>query len=513
MKIFNKQTLYVLSSFLAGFSVMVVELISSRIVAPIIGSSVFTWTSVIGITLLGLAVGSYIGGQIADKTDVDKSLPFSFLISSILVSIIPVLAKNTNFITNSSDSILKLNLYLSFYLFLLPTLAIGLIQPIILKRFANDFSKIGSEYGILSFAWSFGGILGVFLTGFFFISTIGSRETIWLMSTVLFLVGTIFAFKNKKVLLLFILTIIFVPVVLYFTQQKISNPKIIFEKETDYYNAKVVDARLSSYGDSRILVLDFDFHSIEPKEKIAYYPEIYPVFASLKENIKDILIIGAGAYTMPKHFKDYYKNTNVSVVEIDPALLNIGNDFFDLKKYNIKTIVGDAKLVINKNKEKYDVIFGDAYNSFISVPWYLLTKEWNDEVKNKLQENGIYAINFIGSLAGAKSEFTNSVLNTFKISFPNFYIFAFGTNPEYTQNIVLIGINGELPMNETELHQKLLLGTNSFLAEKIIPAISVKNSPSVILTDNFSPVEKLMKPTIENYFPKNSYELKSILSI
>src|SRR3989344_7953903 len=140
MKILSKQTLYILSSFLAGFSVMTVELIAGRLVAPIIGSSVFTWTSVIGITLLGLALGSFMGGQIADKMEGRKSLPLAFLVSSILVFSIPILAENTNFITNSSSSILKLNLYLSVYLFLLPTLAIGLIQPIILKKFTDDFS-------------------------------------------------------------------------------------------------------------------------------------------------------------------------------------------------------------------------------------------------------------------------------------------------------------------------------------------------------------------------------------
>lgn len=513
MQIFNRQALYVLSSFLAGFSVMVVELISSRIVAPIIGSSVFTWTSVIGITLLGLALGSYVGGQIADRTDGDKSLPLAFLVSAVMVSVIPLLAKNTDFITSSSDSILKLNLYLSIYLFLLPTLAIGLIQPIILKRFANDFSKIGSEYGTLSFAWSFGGILGVFLTGFFFISHIGSKETIWLMSLILFLVGGIFAFKNKKVLFLFILTMILIPTILYFTQRGTPNPKIVFEKETNYYDAKVVDTNFSSYGDSRILVLDFDFHSIEPQKKIEYYPEIYPVFASLKEKIKNILVIGAGAYTMPKHFENYYKDASVSVVEIDPEMINISNAFFDLKKYNIKTIVGDAKNVINKNTEKYDVIFGDAYNSFISVPWYLLTKEWNSKVRERLNEGGIYAINFIGSISGEKSDFTHSVLNTFKTSFPNFYIFAFGTERELPQNIVLVGINGKLPINETELRQKLLLGENNFLSDKIISTQSLKEENHIILTDNFSPIEKLMNPTIKSYFPKNLYELKNILSI
>ncbi|MFA5932117.1 MAG: fused MFS/spermidine synthase [Candidatus Paceibacterota bacterium] len=513
MRIFTKHTFYILSSFLAGFSVMTVELISGRIVAPIIGSSVFTWTSVIGITLLGLAIGSYVGGQIADRAENNKALPLTFLISSILVSLIPLLAANTNFITDSSDSILTLNLYLSLYLFLLPTFAIGLIQPIILKKFANDFSKIGSEYGILSFAWSAGGILGVFLTGFFFISNIGSRETIWLMSFVLFFVGGIFALKNKKIILLFLVTLIVMPIILYITQQKILNPKIVFEKETNYYDARVIDSDLPSYGKSRILALDFDFHSVEPEKKAEDYPEMYPVFGNLKQDIKNILVIGAGAYTMPKYFKNYYKNANVSVVEVDPEMINIGNNFFNLKKYDIKTVAGDAKIVINKDKEKYDVIFGDAYNSFISVPWYLLTKEWNDEVKEKLNDNGIYAINFIGSLSGTKSEFTNSVLNTFKISFPNFYIFAFGTNPEYTQNVTLVGIKGNLPINEEELIKKLSVGENSFLAEKIVPVLSFKNYPSVILTDNFSPVEKLMEPTIESYFPKNLFEIKSVLSI
>ncbi len=504
-----------LSSFLAGFAVMTVELISSRIVAPIIGASVFTWTSVIGTTLLGLALGSYVGGQIADKKEGNRWLSLVFLISAILVSLIPILAGNTRFITDASDSILILNLYLSFYLFLLPTFTIGLIQPIILKKFADDFSKIGSSYGILSFAWSAGGILGVFLTGFFFISNIGSNETIWLMSVLLFLVGGIFAIRNKedkKVLSFFLLTIIVASIFIYATQKKESNKKIIFQKETNYYNAKVVDAYLPPYGNSRILTLDFDIHSVEPEKKVQTYPEMYPVFDNLKKDIENILIIGAGAYTMPKYFKDYYENADVAVIEIDPEITNIGNAFFDLKKYDIETIIGDAKIVINKSRGKYDVIFGDAYNSFVSVPWYLLTAEWNEQVKEKLNDNGVYAINFIGSITGAKSEFTKSVLNTFKIGFPNFYAFAFGKNPEHAQNVVLVGIKGELPMGAEKLRQKLAAGENSFLANKIISITALENSSSAILTNNFSPVEKLMEPIIKDYFPKNLSQLENILS-
>ena len=252
MEIYSKKTLYIMGSFLAGFSLMTVELVSSRIVAPIIGSSVFTWTSVIGITLLGLSLGSWIGGTIADKRKSGKFLPLSFLVSSILVSLIPILAKNTDFITNSSDSILKLNLFLSIYLFLLPSLAIGLIQPIILKEYADDFSKIGSRYGILSAVWSIGSVLGVFLTGFFFISNIGSMETIWLISIILFLIGLIFSIGNKKMLLFFLLVVIVVPIILYLTLEKTDKKSsVVFQKETNYYDAMVLDRYIWGIGKSR----------------------------------------------------------------------------------------------------------------------------------------------------------------------------------------------------------------------------------------------------------------------
>lgn len=510
MKMFNKKMFYVAASFIAGFSVMTVELISSRIVAPIIGSSVFTWTSVIGITLFGLSIGSWVGGILADKVKNESLLSLSFLISSFFIFLIPLLSKNTDFLINSSNSILWLNLFLSGYLFLLPAVSIGTIQPIILKNFADDFSKIGNRYGILSAFWSIGSVVGVFLTGFVFISTIGSAKTIFIVSIIMLLMGIFFLNKSARNIKIYIVIIFLALVSFYFLERITVTKTTIFQKETNYYNAKIVDAYIPNFGKSRILFLDVDSHSIESETiNQHFYPEIYPVFYNLKKDIGEILVIGGGAYTIPKHFREFYKNSNISVIEMDPELKKIGENYFDLKNYNINTIIGDARVIINKDPKKYDLIFGDAYNSFISVPWYLLTKEWNDEVRSKLTDNGIYAINFIGSIIGDKSEITKSVLNTFKLSFPNFYTFVFGTSPEKTQNIILIGINGELPVKESELYTKLK-NDNNFLAEKITKMDDFSMDLSTILMDDFAPVEKLMGPIMIDYLPKNIDFLKNV---
>jgi spermidine synthase len=517
----NIRTAYVISSFLAGFSLMTIELTSARIVAPILGNSVFTWTSVIGTTLLGLTVGSYIGGKIADKkTDPDDHSTIStvIIVSAIAVSLIPMLVGTTKYLLQISDSIVLLNIIISIYLFLLPASMIGMIQPIILKLYANNFSNLGAQYGRLSALWSTGSILGVFLTGFLFTSYIGSKETIWIISLLLYLIGAIFSYKDRKKLAMLIgipmaaLALIYG---LYHFSEKnrptATAAQAIFDQETDYYRARVFDRHIPGFGDSRLLTLDFDTHSIDPETPNEYfYPEIYPVFSFLMpqdnhKNADSMLVIGAGAYTLPKYLKKYYPDSTVQVIENDPALVDIGKRYFGLDTSQIATKIGDARLTLPKINQKYDLIFGDAYNSFISVPWYLLTKEWNDTVKDKLGENGVYAVNFIGSLNGPGKEFSHDVIGTFRKTFKNYYVFYFADASTDIGNIIVIGINGDAPLSESALKAKLEGSAYRSLSQRLIPKDSIDLNDSIVLTDDFSPDEHLMQPIMEKYFPLNLY--------
>lgn len=514
MKYLNSKVLYVSASFLAGFAVMTVELVSARIVAPIIGNSVFTWTSVIGMTLLGLSLGSWLGGRVADKYSGHKYISIAFVVSALLVASIIPMVHIADVVLGFSSSIVLLNILLSGFLFLLPAIAMGTIQPMVLKNYATDFSKLASEYGVLSAVWSLGSILGVFLTGFVFISSMGSSATIFSIAFVLFILSLVFALNEKKLFMYFLGG--FIVFVILFTligsSRNEPGKSLVYEGESDYYKIRVKDANLSGFGQSRILFLDFDSHSIYPSiVNEDFYPEMYPVFANLKKDIKDIIVIGAGAYTMPEYFAEYYKGAGIDVIEPDPALVDMGHKYFGLSKYNIKTEVGDARYVLPRTDKKYDVVFGDAYNSFISVPWHLMTKEWNEDVKKKLNDGGVYAVNFIGITGGENNGMVNSVVKTFEQTFPNFYVFKFGEGDEAISNIVLVGVNGTLPLSDKELVQKLSKGKNPFLAKKVINKDSLNFASStnaVILTDDFAPVEKLMQPIMRQYF-KDDFALVS----
>jgi spermidine synthase len=440
-----------------------------------------------------------------------RPLALAFLFSGISVALIPVLSSHTDFLTSFSTSILTLNLMLSLYLFFVPACAIGTIQPMILKEFADSFASIGSKYGVLSAAWSIGSMTGVFLTGFFFISTIGSIETIYLVSVLLCIVGALYALRDKKTLNLFFLGAC-VLILAFYAGRPTLHKNIVYEKETNYYSAKVIDTDLPLLGQARVLLLDLDIHSIHSRYSRSFeYTDMYPLFEHLKDDIGGILVLGAGAYTLPKHFTEYYPQADVSVVEVDPEMVSIGNTYFNVQEYPIQTIVDDAKLFIQSSTKKYDVIFGDAYNSYISVPWYLLTREWNDDVRARLAPGGMYAINFIGSLEGDTSAFTKSVASTFMLTFPNYYVFSFGSNRADIQNIVLVGVNGDLPLTEEALIKKLHTVNQNTLAGKIVKKASIVDSESVILTNNFSPVEHLMSPVIHEYFSNNVLLVKKLL--
>ncbi|MEK7555547.1 MAG: fused MFS/spermidine synthase [Patescibacteria group bacterium] len=498
----TKKSLFLISSFLAGFSLMTVELISTRILAPYVGASIYTWTSVIGVILLGLSVGNYLGGYLIDKYRSLKTLFSFFILSSLFTAAIPILTTQAQFFVFLDLLLPIVIILISIILFFLPAVFIGTLYPSILKFYSEDVGTIGLKSGQLSSLWSIGSIVGTFLTGFYFIGHIGNNTTIFFISAVLFINGLFFyrpKIKNLIILIVISATIIYSPQLI----NKQNN--VIFNHESNYYTIRVVDGVHNIFGNIRVLFLDFDAHSAEglDGQQLNTYPEIYPVFSVLKSNIHNILTIGGGSYLIAKNFSDFYKNSKITVVEIDPAVTKTAEEFFNLKSYPIQTVISDGRIFLQKNNQKYDLIFSDAYNSFVSIPWHLATKEFNDLAKSHLTDGGIYAVNFTSAFYGKNSAFFRSMLSTFKKTFENYQIFSFGeVFPTDPQNIILVGVNSNEQIDPLELREKIMALKNGELLSSKLVIKKPLDDNALVLTDNFAPIEKLMTPLINNYFSR-----------
>lgn len=494
-----------MAAFIAGFCVMVIELTATRLLAPYVGSSLYTWTSAIGILLAGMAVGNYFGGRIIDKHPVGRVLGLFFIATAMATLIIPMLAYFSPVIALSQLPLIYIVLALSIVLFFIPAVCFGLLYPAIMRLYIENVSSTGERSGQISAAWTVGSIIGTFLTGFYFIGHWGSTMTVTIVSIILLLTGFYFYRVRARFFLMIAVFGVGIGAVTLMLNLFTDARNTVFATESDYYKIRVADRKLKSGDEVRALFLDMDSHSMERLDgkSLDTYTGIYPVFLSLNDHIHTILTLGGGSYTIAKNFTEFYKGSEVTAVEIDPTVQKVAEDHFHLDDFPIQKKIGDGRVFLNRDIKKYDLIFSDVYNSFISIPWYMTTVEFDRLVKARLNPGGIYAINVFSAREGDDARLFQSVAKTFGTVFGKYYVFAYNKDARQPQNSILVGINGSsTTMSDGELRSRIAgLSGGTVLSDRLIADHSTENTDAQILTDDYAPTERLMTPLIDDYFP------------
>ncbi len=180
--------------FITSVCIMVLELTASRLIAKAVGSSLYTWTSVIGVILAGISIGNFLGGWIADRYDHRKSLAWLFFISSFCCMTIYPLSQLMS--TRGRPDWISWQVWVVVIvssLFLHPSIALGMISPITASMALAKARHTGSTVGNV-YAWgAMGSIVGTFLAGFYLISLFGTQHIIWMTAATLALLGIIVA--------------------------------------------------------------------------------------------------------------------------------------------------------------------------------------------------------------------------------------------------------------------------------------------------------------------------------
>ena len=436
-----------ITAFLTGFLVMTVELVASRILAPYIGTSLFIWTNLLAIILAGLSIGYLVGGKIAIHVLNKKTLALFVVISSLCIALTALYSNFVLEIVNRYISSIHMRaLVNSIILFVPQAIALGAITPYIVHLKQNDLKQKTSIVGNYYALSTLGSIIGVYLTGYFFIPTFGSISILY-MASVIFFILSLLIHRNFKFYPRLVALGIFIIAYLLrgLFPSSISYPgRLLYRSETMYSKISIIDIPEEKTG--RIVRhlysdrLDSSSIYIDNGDIVSPYENIFLELDTQLSQADSILLIGAGAYTIPTYLQKKYPELKMDIVEIDPTLTSLAKKYFNYNPSPIMTTWhGDGRVFVNtfKNK-KYDLIIIDAYSSKY-IPFQLVTKEVIAQYEQLLDDNGAVAVNIISSINGDEGKLLRSVLSTFKLVFSHVLVIPTKEqNGNRVQNIVVL---------------------------------------------------------------------------
>ena len=391
---------------LTSAAVLVLEVLVSRLVAPYVGLTLETYTAAIGVALAAIAAGAALGGRLADAVDPRRWLgPAVMLGGALLLGARPtVFAVGESFRGMGPTGTIVLVL-----LAVAPSvLVLSTVTPGVVKLRLRTLAETGQTVGRLSAAGTLGALAGTFLTGFVLLAALPT-------STLLLLTGLLLVATGLVVTVVLPRTASPQPVVAALALAALTGGWLVVQDspcqvETRYYCASVVADPVRPGG--RTLILDGLHHSYVDLDDPAYLEFAYTnrfadVLAEQPAGALDVLHLGGGGFSVPRHLAAVRPGSRSTVLEVDPQIPVIGRERLGLVTGpDLVVKVGDARTAITEQPGRaYDVVVGDAFGS-LAVPWHLTTAQMVEQVRRVLRPGGVYLLNVIDypPLALARAE-------------------------------------------------------------------------------------------------------------
>ena len=487
--------------FVASFCTLVLEIVAGRVLAPYVGVSLYTWTSIIGVVLAGISGGAWAGGRLADRRPAESTLAWLLLASGIAAMLIApataLLAGEHGLLTtaNLAMTLLARVVALSFLLFFVPSFLLGMISPVAVRLAVRDVATTGSVVGRISAVSTLGSIAGTFVTGFYLVAQFGTRTTILGVGAAL--IGSaliLFARRTGIVVVavvigVFALVTAFRPLPPPFQNALLpaSETGIIHAEESQYYAIRVQrTVRHDTGAPIHALHLDQLVHSYSDRADPSFleygYLRIFDDVAR-QSRASRLLFIGGGGYTLPRKIEHDDPRMRIDVVEIDPAVTRIAQRFFGVPRTTrIRTRNEDARWFTMRGGGPYDVAFLDAFND-LSVPYHLTTREYALGLRGLLSPRGIVAVNVIDHFE--KGRFLASYLRTLQSAFPHVALVMETAEAmkRGRSTFVVLASNAPLPA---------LSGTYTLPGHDLRDYLARRNA--IVLTDDYAPVDQMMAP-------------------
>jgi len=498
-------------AFISSFCVMVIELIAARILAPHIGVSLYTWTSIIGVILAGIALGNYLGGKLADRYPSPLLLAAIFFAGGLVtIGILPAtkVVAPAHWVGNWPvmwSFVLKTSC-----IFFLPAIILSTVSPMVIKLALANLGQTGGVVGTIYACSTAGSILGTFVTGFYLILWFGTRNIVWLVAGALVLTGiAVWLFWGspgkwrlslKSLIVWLVIIEVALGYALLFQFRGLWQEK--YTRESNYYAIQVAQGGQNV----KVLTLDHLIHAyVDPQLPHRLVYDYLKVFAGIVRYIAQdnpaprVLHLGGGGYSFPRYMEVIYPESVNEVVEIDPVVTEVAHQELGLPQATkIRTYNQDARLFLIQRKtgDKYDIVIADVFSD-VATPYHLTTLEFARMLKANMKPDGIYLVNIIDDYY-RYGRYMASFVYTLRRVFNHVYLFNVGQSWEETGRSTFIILATDRVLDQADymrfvteggkweppgtLHDEAQL--NAYLAER----------KALLLTDDYAPTDILVAP-------------------
>ena len=475
--------------FICGAVVMIFEIAGSRVLGPYLGTSIFIWTSLIGIILGSLSIGYWLGGRMADKRPTYSALAWILLAASVLIGFTTLVKEP--FLANLPHLIKGLkwqSVTASLFLFAPASIFLGMVSPYAVRLKLKALQTSGATVGQLYAISTVGSIAGTFTAGFFLIPLMGTTNILISMTLLMaFLTVILFIAAKKTGMGIPAVILILGTLFLFFENQ--SKARSYIDEDTQYSRVWIYDAIDQATGKPiKFMRINNESSSamfLDSEEPVFPYARFYSLAEHFTPGFQSTLILGGAAFSYPKYFLEKYPEATIDVVEIDPDLTRMAREHFRMKDNpRMRIFHEDGRTFLNRADQTYDVIYGDAYKSLYTIPWHLTTREAAQKSYEMLNEGGCVLLNIISSLKGDASIFLRAELATYRDVFPFVYVFAVMDpgDPQMVQSTMLIAVKSTtkpvMESNDEEIAAYLLHEATDQISAGI-----------PVLTDEFAPVD------------------------
>ncbi len=493
--------------FVSGMTTLAVELSASRLLGNVFGTSNIVWANVIGLMLLYLTVGYFLGGRWADRSPYRVTLYRILLWASFLCAAIPLTARpilqTAAVAFGRFDAALTLGSFAAvLLLFSVPITLLGMVSPFVIRLAVNDLKTAGTTSGQVYAISTCGSIIGTFLPTLFLIPGIGTTATFLLFAGVLYVVawfGLMAERRFKALPWLWMPCVIALMAAFSPTSPlRAAQPghRLLFERDSAYNYIQVQE---DAQG-FRYLYLNEGqgIHSQWHPTQIAFgrtwdYFLVGPYFNPnfTPAQVQSLLVIGLAAGTVPRQYQEVYGLLPMDGIEIDPLIIEVGARFFGMNAEempSLNAIAQDGRYGLRDLSRRYTVIGIDAYRPPY-IPWHLTTVEFFEEVQSLLTNDGVVIVN-VGR-TNTDRRLVDAVANTLLHVFPSvhamdvprsFNTILVATNQATLATNLFINLEALPPDAHPILRQTLQLG-----AATLVPI----GSSDIVFYDDRAPVELL----------------------